>query len=46
MNKQVYVSPITRVIKVEVQGSLLAGSGSVDASIEEGKLDNVPDDWE
>ena len=46
MMKKDYVAPTITVVKVQVQWCLLAGSGNMDASIEEGKLDDFPEDLE
>lgn len=41
-----YKTPATEVVELEMQGSLLAGSGEQNVSIEDGKLKGFDEDWE
>ena len=41
-----YKTPATEVVELEMQGSLLAGSGENNATIEQGKLNGFDEDWE
>ncbi len=41
-----YKTPATEVVELEMQGSLLAGSGEQNGSIEDGKLKGFDEDWE
>lgn len=45
--KKEYVSPSMEVVKMEVQGSLLADSSNVQASsMEDGQLNGFDNEWE
>lgn len=41
-----YKTPATEVVELEMQGSLLAGSGEQNGSVEDGKLNGFDEDWE
>lgn len=46
MTKRDYVAPSVEVVEMEIQTSLLAGSGEQRSTIEDGNLNGFDDEWE